>query len=209
MNAAEIVVSGLPWLRLDVSFDAERLLQEAVAVLPRFVPHRSNGRGWKSLCLHGIGPAQTLAATEYGFAGEAVAPHGWTEIAGACPETARFVRSLPLERLFRVRFMLVEPGGFIAPHTDSELGRLGPINVALNNPPACLFKMEPWGLVPFEPGTAFLIDISNRHAIINMSRTPRFHIIIHSTYDCDNPAWADVVERSYRRTSELNAIPAR
>ena len=199
MKAKDVIASGLPWLKLDVSFPHERLLEEARRQAGRYVSHRSNGRGWKSLCLHGIGPTHTLAATSYGFASEQEAPHRWTEVAESCPDTVAFIKSLPARRLFRVRFMMLEPGGFIAPHQDSTTPRLGPINLALNQPEGCLFKMEGAGVIPFVAGSAFLIDISNRHSLINLGRTARFHIIVHGTFEDDDPQWTDLVQRSHRR----------
>ena len=199
MKAGEIVASGLPWLRLDLAFPHERMLDEARRQAARFVSHRGNGRGWRSLCLHGISPTHTLAATEYGYAGEHEAPHRWTEIAESCPETVAFLKTLPAKRFYRVRFMMLEPGGYIAPHQDAKLSRLGPINVALNQPSGCLFKVERGGVIPFTAGSAFLIDIANRHCLINGSRNARFHIIVHGVFEETNAAWEDLLRRSYHR----------
>jgi hypothetical protein len=206
VRANEVITCGLPWLRLDVVFEHHRLLEEMERLSERYVSHRTNGRGWRSICLHGIGATNTLAATEYGFSSERDAPHRWTEIADMCPASVQFVRRLPLIRLYRVRFMLLEPGGFIAPHLDSNLHKLGPINVAVNQPDGCLFKMEGFGVIPFAAGTAFLIDISNRHALVNASKTPRFHMIIHGSSDEQNPDWAELIERSYRRYGDDHAV---
>src|ERR1041384_8364408 len=77
MNAADILKCGLPWLRLDVAFDHDALLKEAEQMASGFVSHRSNGRGWKSICLHGISPTHTQAATRYGYESESAAPEGY------------------------------------------------------------------------------------------------------------------------------------
>ena len=37
--------------------------------------------------------------------------------------------------------MFLEPGGFITPHNDYEHDKLGPLNISLNNPENCYFKM--------------------------------------------------------------------
>jgi hypothetical protein len=207
MTAAEIIKSGLPWLRLDIKFNHDVLLEEARRQEFRYVRHRGNGRGWKSICLHGIGSECTLAASEYGFENEAKAPHRWTDVADECPETKRFIQSLPYNRFFRVRYMLLEPGGFIAPHRDADVPRLGPINAALNHPPGCVFKLEKAGIIPFVPGSAFLIDVSNRHALINASRFPRFHLIIHGVPDETNSVWTDLLRRSYDLTTGAGLSP--
>jgi hypothetical protein len=198
MNAADVLALGLPWLRLDLRCDPAALMAEAEAVEARAVPHRANGRGWRSLCLHGLGATATCDATEYGYESEAAAPHAWTEIADLCPRTAEWVGRLPLRRLYRVRYMWLAPGGYVALHDDSEIRRLGPINVALSQPVGCVFKMEGHGVVPFEPGAAFLLDVSNRHAVINTSREGRLHVIVRGEHHADDPAWADLVMRSWR-----------
>ena len=78
--------------------------------------------------------------------------------------------------------MLLEPGGYILPHQDrsDEEKRLSVCNISLNNPENCNFIFKDHGIVPFEDqGSAFLMDISNVHAVYNDSDTPRIHMIIH------------------------------
>ena len=88
----------------------------------------------------------------------------------------------PAEFLNRVRFMLLEPGGYIEPHQDrgDKEKRLSVCNISLNNPQGCKFVFKDHGIVPFEDkGSAFLMDISNVHAVFNDSNEPRIHMIIH------------------------------
>ena len=40
----------------------------------------------------------------------------------------------------RIRFMLIEPGGYILPHHDRDIKRLHEINVAIKQPKNCIFK---------------------------------------------------------------------
>ena len=78
--------------------------------------------------------------------------------------------------------MLLEPGGYILPHQDrkDEEKRLSVCNISLNNPEGCNFIFKDHGRVPFEDtGSAFLMDISNVHAVYNNSDKPRIHMIIH------------------------------
>ena len=52
----------------------------------------------------------------------------------------------------RVRYMFLEPGGFITPHNDYEHDKLGPLNISLNNPENCYFKMiTDNAYVPWKP----------------------------------------------------------
>jgi hypothetical protein len=191
-----------PWLKLDLEVSALKMLREAEKLTNSFVVHRSSGgRGWKSLCIHGLGAAKTQDATRYGFASETDANHDWTEIAEDCPTAVSFLKQLPAERLYRVRYMLLEPGGYILPHRDTTRSGLGPINVALNQPPGCLFKFEDAGVVPFDAGKAIMLDVSVRHAVFNVSDVPRYHIIVHGSFSTKNAIWNDLLDRSCEKHS--------
>ena len=53
-----------------------------------------------------------------------------------------FKERFPYKNYYRLRFMLLEPGGFITPHKDTDTNKLSPINMALNHPKGCLMKMS-------------------------------------------------------------------
>jgi CubicO group peptidase (beta-lactamase class C family) len=192
--------SRVPWLELDLPIpEYEAMDAEALALRSRFVGHRDDGHsGWKSLALHGIDSISTRSPANYGFASEDETPYGWTEIAGLCPVTTSFLKRLPFRKLYRVRFMLLEPEGSILPHLDTWTHGLCALNIALSNPPGAYFKMRDRGCVPFTPGRAFLVDISNVHSCINTSNLPRIHIIVH--FGEPAPEWDDLVCRSFRQT---------
>ena len=78
-------------------------------------------------------------------------PYTWTDIIDRCPITYDFFKNVfPYKSYYRVRYMLLEPQGFITPHKDSFDNYLSPINMALNHPKGCLMKMEGHkGYVPF------------------------------------------------------------
>lgn len=195
--------SGLPFLPLALPFDVPHaaMLTEARALRHLFVNHRSDGedhQGWSSLCLHGLSSTQTRCHTEYGYSDPAEAPYGWTEIADLCPVTTAFFRDLfGYDRYARVRFMGLEPGGYILPHRDSDTDRLNAINIALNNPDGCDFVMEGKGLVPFRPGTANMLALVNRHIVWNRSSEDRIHIIVHGRR-APGSHWRHTLLRSYR-----------
>jgi aspartyl/asparaginyl beta-hydroxylase (cupin superfamily) len=91
--------------------------------------------------------------------------------------------------------MLLEPGGYITPHVDSDINKLSPVNVALNTPTNCLFKMKDHdGYVPLYAGKALLLDVGNVHAVYNNSNEDRYHLIIHGK---PNAEFKKLVERSY------------
>lgn len=157
---------------------------EAEALMPYFYTHRDDyGHGWQSLTIHGL-DADTQSLNQYGNnRRQTLDQLDWTWVADKCPITKKFLSEVwPAEYLNRVRFMLLQPGGYILPHQDrpSDQKRLSVCNISLNNPKGCDFYFENHGRVPFDDnGSAFLMDISNKHAVINTSDQPRIHMIIH------------------------------
>jgi Aspartyl/Asparaginyl beta-hydroxylase len=177
---------SLGYLTLQLPFDIphQAMLAEAKKLREFFVAHRSGGehRGWRSLCLHGISSVHTENHDRYGFANRESAGYDYTDISRFCPVSTAFFRDvLGYDSYDRVRFMLLEPGGYILPHEDVDWKQLGPINIALNNPVGCEFAMEHWGLVPFSEGTANMLAVGHRHAVFNNSNEDRYHIIVHGT----------------------------
>jgi hypothetical protein len=191
--------SQLPWLDLGLDTPAQAIGREASRLLHRFVEHRGEDhRGWKSLCLHGVSPTQTRSARHYGYSAEDEAPHRWTEVADQCPITTSFLKqAFPFRRLFRIRFMLLEPGGYISPHTDTETRGLAAINIAIINPLGAYLKLQGYGCVPFSDGRGFLLDIGVPHSCVNLSNEPRIHIIVHA--QSPTPTWDELVVSAYRR----------
>ncbi|HLG20862.1 MAG TPA: aspartyl/asparaginyl beta-hydroxylase domain-containing protein [Bdellovibrionota bacterium] len=198
--------SGLPWLELSIKFPFEEMLEEARRLRHRFVSHRSGGRrgyldgnrGWTALTIHGLGSEITGNAHNYGYEDDKAAPHKWTEIADMCPVTTRFLKRVyPCDKFYRVRFMVMAPQGFIFPHTDRENSYLGEVNFALNHPTGCFLKMKGAGFVPFRAGKAFILDVSNIHAVVNLSDEERYHMIVHGE-TIRNEKWGRLIEKSYR-----------
>lgn len=186
--------SGWPYLPLilpDAPFAV--MLQEALALKDLFVMHRTTpdenpeyaNWGWRSICLHGEAWDRTGHWEAYednrGKTQQDIMYSWCGEITERCPETTRYFRDVfPNHRYQRLRYMWLEPGGYIQPHQDRSEHFLGPINVALNNPDGCVFKMQDKGYVPFQDsGNACLVDIGNQHAVWNRSSSPRIHIISH------------------------------
>lgn len=200
--------SLLPWLKLDISFPYQQMYEEAISLKDHFVSHRDQDgdaaiggyrhKGWRSLCIHGIDHRKTNHFVQYGYTSHEETPYKWTDICDKCPVTYDFFKNVfPFKKYFRVRFMLLEPGGYITPHNDSDHHSLSPVNMALNNPKGCKMKMKQHkGFVPFEPGTAFLLDVCNTHAVFNDSDEDRYHIIVHGIKGKD---FKEIVERSYAK----------
>ena len=182
------------------------MLDEAKSCKRFFVKHRAEDQihgykhsGWSSLCLHGISSTHTNHYTSYGFKSNDETPYRWTKLSTMCDETTKWLKEVyPCDTYYRVRFMLLEPGGFIAPHNDMNDHVLSPVNIALNHPKGCVMKMAHHGTVPFKEGEAYLLDVGNTHAYYNKSNKDRYHIIIHGNYKSNNK-WKELVENSYEK----------
>lgn len=197
--------SNLPWLKLDISFPYQEMYEEAKALKNRFVAHRdqdgSGGyqhKGWKSLCIHGISAESTNHYDQYGYKSNDEAPYIWTDIIDQCPVTYTFFKcNFPYKKYYRVRYMLLEPGGFISPHKDMHEHKLSPVNIALNNPKTCKMKMvDHEGFVPFTSGSALMLDVGNMHTVYNKSSEDRYHIIVHGI---KSKEFEELVEDSYEK----------
>lgn len=207
--------SDWPWLFLDLHVPHEEILAEAKALAPMFVPHRKyddgagyNHRGWKSLCIHGLSAAQTENFSSYGHTSHETAPYKWTEIAERCPSTVHFLKeTFPFETYYRVRFMWLEPQGYIAPHRDQKESGFFPCNIALNQPQGCEFGMEGQGLLPIKEGDAFLPNISNLHFVQNNSDVDRIHLIIHGVAGAKFRNYEELILRSATRQINSEAKP--
>jgi hypothetical protein len=181
-----VTESGWPFFQLSSLNNQpfKEIYAEAQALIDDFKPHREDyGNGWKSLTIHGLND-DTQSLNQYSENRREVLDQlDWTWVADRCPITKKFLTDVwPAEFLNRVRFMLLEPGGYILPHQDrpDDQKRLSVCNISLNNPEGCEFVMFKHGTVPFkDSGSAFLMDISNTHAVWNRSNTPRIHMIIH------------------------------
>ena len=180
-----VTESGWPYFHLSSLDDQpwKEMHKEAEALSDKFHTHRDTyGEGWKSLTLHGL-DEDTQSLNIYGERQETLKQLDWTWVADACPVTKKFLTDVwPAEFLNRVRFMYLEPGGYILPHQDREdhEKRLSVCNISLNNPKGCNFVLKNKGRVPFkDEGSAFLMDVSNVHSVWNRSDKPRIHMIIH------------------------------
>jgi hypothetical protein len=190
--------SALPWLPLDIAIPYEMIRKELTNIEHLLVSHRDNyaeHKGWKSFCIHG----KSYDATREKIYYTDNRPLCWTQEAqGLMPKTTDFFKNTwPANHYERLRVMLLEPGGYIAVHSDYDQPQLWPINIAITQPKDCHFVMEKHGAIPFESGQAYWLDISNRHTVFNSSLEPRWHIIVHQHFD--NTEFQNLVVNSYKR----------
>jgi len=176
-----ILKSDLTNLKLDVSFPFKEMYEEILPFLDNFVVHRAKyGNGmWKSLVLHGAGTFDTTSTKTKEF-WEAGGKITWTKMANVCEVAYNFFDKVwPQNRHKRIRWMLLEPGGEIGLHKDSNDCMLGDaVNFSLNQPEGCDFYIG-GELIPWKAGEARLLNLSNYHKIKNNSNERRIHMIYH------------------------------
>jgi hypothetical protein len=172
--------SHLPWLQVHLTVPIEQILSEANELYSQSVLHRSSEKfanyqhqGWRSLTIFGDAPDITE---------ETDGSKNWTSIADQCPATVQFIKNYWEidDTTGRIRFMWVDPNGYILPHRDSDRHGFYATNIAITQPEKCVFRFLEYGNVPFKPGAAFLVDTSNRHLVANDSNQSRLHVIVHS-----------------------------
>lgn len=193
--------SDSPWLEiLGIDAPYKEMLKEARNLKDLFVFHRgeeNSHRGWKSLAIHGISADKTNVPETYGLDPSKV-KYKWTEIQDRCPITVKFFKTVfPYREYQRVRFMLLEPQGYIAPHSDHHESFLGTaVNISLNNPVGCNLVTE-LGTMPFkDSGSAFLFNTFFKHSVYNDSTEDRFHIIVHGAWNND---FSKLILNSYNK----------
>ena len=184
------------YLKLNLELPKQSL-QEVMNVFDEdfFIQHRGqNHKGWKSATIHGLDGDwyKTMSAKQYGYMGDhdQKIKWDWTEIADYCPETTRWLKEeFPSNTYRRVRFMLLEPGGYILNHSDynpkngppSRSPILNAFNACITQPDDCALKnTESDMIVPFEPFEVYCYNNNQHHHAYNNSELNRFHLIIHN-----------------------------
>ena len=204
--------SSIGWIELDIKFDIHEWKKESQAA--KFVDHRgSDHPGWNSACIHGIDVDKTGAWTNYGYTDEKDVPYKWTSLSEYTPTIKKFWEAFPYEKYRRIRFMELEPGGWISPHSDAP-GKLPgeesidilefgvPINLAIVHPADCHMTLDGYGCIPWKEGKAFMINIRNYHSVINFSMASRIHLIAHGIPGDRKKEFVELIVRSYRKQYE-------
>ena len=202
-NLKHYFISDAKFLILDIPVPYKQMLQEAQALKHRFTDHRGDGHnGWKSLALYGLGEDKHESWQDYGYANaeQAARDFVWTEAAKDCPMTMDFLlNTFPCKRYGRVRFMLVEAGGWISPHSDTTHKILENINIPLSNPRECIWHWGDGEELFMEPGIPYAMNISYEHSIYNRSTEDRYHIIIARHDSTDE--WKSLIEQAAARAN--------
>ena len=205
--------NNIGWLELDIDLPIQQWTNECTVADEYYVNHRGDGHpGWNSCCIHGIDTHQTGSWNLYGYENEAEVPYDWTELSSRTPSITKFWRdTFPIEYYRRIRFMELEAGGYISPHSDmpgsikgespaiNVLEHGAPINIAITHPKDCHMILEGFGTVPWSPGKAFIVNIRHYHSVINFSKEQRVHMIGHGWYGTKIDKFCELITRSYRK----------
>lgn len=205
-QARKILRSGIPWLELDLEFNADVWRQQALEAEQFYQEYReSYGTGWESCSLHGLGVDKIHTADNYGY-DEYHAPYQYTDLAYKCPVITDFWKNqFPAERYTRIRFMKLKPWGCINWHDDGKLPEdidpllsILPINLAISHPSNCEMIVGD-KVVPWSNGKIIMINISERHAVFNRSSKDRIHMIANVILGNQTKEFCDMLVRCYTK----------
>lgn len=175
--------SKLKTLKIDIDTNTSEIKHEIMPKIAVSTVHREiDGKGWKSITLHGYSSLMTDDDNHYQEKGFILPENKeWTDISRFFPKTKEWLlKNIPFSKFGRIRLMILEPGGYVSPHIDYPNGNcLTGINIAINHPRDTEYIVDGEKIYWIE-GDSRLIDIGSIHAIYNNSSEHRVHIIIHS-----------------------------
>ena len=212
----EYFVSYAKYLELDIKFPYQEMLKEAQLLRSRFTQHRdSHSKGWYGLVLHGLDEHKTGDWKSYGITDPEQAKNmmQWTEAADLAPITKEyFIKNFPCKKYSRVRFMLLESGGYINFHSDSKGPLVDNISFVLNSPEGFVWKWQDGSPnMIMLPGHAYAMNIHYHHGLWNNSDEDRYFIIV-SRHD-SLPEWKQLmIDAAARQGVEgefitINSLP--
>jgi len=203
--------NDIGWVELDIKIALDIWKEESKQASKYFVDHRGQEHpGWNSCCIHGIDIDKTGSWTNYGYDSESEVRYKWTDLAYRVPVITNFWKNIfPSETYRRIRFMELEPNGYIAPHSDmpeytdiSVIDHGIPVNIAITHPEDCYMVIEGCGIVPWKEGKVMMLNIRKYHSVINFSNSSRIHMIGHGTYGKYTNKFCELIARSYRKQYE-------
>jgi hypothetical protein len=193
------ILNKTSWLELDLSIDLEQWTIEANIASEYLIPYRENeSNGWSSVAIHAEGE------NIYSNVKATYSDYSWTKLSEKTPTIKRFWEQMPFENLARIRFMGVEPHGYVGKHRDlppssvtDMLDFIIPINIAIIHPDDCYMTLTDIGVVPFKSGKVILVNITNEHSVTNNSDTRRIHLIGYGRPGNRIEEFCDLIIRSY------------
>jgi hypothetical protein len=193
--------SNLGYLPLDIELPWQVIRKEALAVVPEMIAYPAtdyDSHGWVNFGIY------TRGADDLGDHDRTVIEHNdsWTDQARKLmPRTVEyFSTQWPHQQFHKIRLLGLYPKGVIGLHSDDCNG-LHNINIAIDHPDSCDFVVENSGVIPFENGRAFLVNVGRKHAVINNSNQLRIHLVV---YQDNNDAFDNLVLQSYNKYTQAS-----
>jgi hypothetical protein len=207
------------WLKINLDLNLSVWKTEMLAAEKYYVNHRcsknyqeSEHRGWQSCCIHGLGITNTIADDS---ADQSL--FHWTNLSDEVPNIKQFWLNFPVQYFRRVRFMKLDPGGYIGVHNDvptespfTSLADLKPlentitVNIAITHPKECLFVIENCGTVPWSEGSTFMINNTRNHCVVNYSNQPRVHMIAECVVGNRLTEFSDLIYKNFKEEYGYN-----
>lgn len=191
-------VSKAKYARLELEVPFIEMAEEAKALKEKYITHRDGSydhKGWRSLVLHGLSERKSGHWKDYGYDSieQVMKDMHWTEVSNECPVTVNFIKNhFPSHSFGRVRFMLLEAGGHIGLHSDTQTPLLENTNISLTNPEGCKWIWGDGETVDMSPGGVYVMNIHYPHSVYNYSKEDRYHLIVHRL-DCTNK-WKSLLD---------------
>ena len=224
--------SGLPWLKLDLNIPWKKLHQEISSFKEYFTSYsedtsdenseaklarklhaaRNNvdfpDKNWKLLTLHGVEHNIIMDHSNYKEYKDKNIPYKWTSIGSKCVFNSLYLNSiLEIDTNTLIKYNVLEPGGFILPHSDStdfNKNQCRSLTLFITHPQGCNFHFKNWGNIPASSGTAFLMNLDNYHGTNNESNEDRFHIMVR--FKSGRPVWENFKDKNLVKRSFLKQL---
>ena len=166
--------SDVEYVHMNWKVPVDVVEQEYLNVKDKLIIHRPEDghKDWYAVTLYGVDANSTNSHWEYGLR----AKKDLTEVGKQCPKTMQWIKSLPLARIDDVRFLVIKPRGYIAPHIDvPQRNWLEPINICITWPEGSEFTHNGKKL-PYAPGVPLVLNIHYEHDVKNNSDQERLHL---------------------------------
>jgi hypothetical protein len=142
----EFFISKSKYLDLGIEFPYKEMLEEAKSLRSEYHQHRGGeSSGWYGLVLHGLDENKTGDWRQYGITDPQTAKEmmHWTSVSDLAPVTKKYFENrFPCNSYSRIRFMLLEAGGFIGYHSDSKGPIIDNTSFVLNSPEGFSWKWK-------------------------------------------------------------------
>mgnify|MGYP003663232470 CR=1 FL=1 len=192
--------TNIPFLELDLEFPHENVMDEILKVPKNlFITHRDDiSNKWYQFVMYGTTFDGTRSSWED-------LNNTWTaEALEHMPYTVEWFKNYyPSNNFSKIKVALIKPGGGINEHTDGNqksfsIGNRSTVNIAVNNPTGAEFHIANT-VIPFQPGSAMVIDFGQLHSVTNKSKIDRYHILVGQRDETDE--FKTKVIESYQRSS--------